>query len=108
MSGSLLPDTHRFEEKAIREYPYAIFGPIRPQDLGFGVLHPDPAALPRNRSRDGAFYFALLRNAIVSVTGAAGDVITIQMTVFALVLVEFVMFPIRTGRRSANQRMKFL
>jgi hypothetical protein len=34
MAGSLLPDTHRFEEKVIREYPYAILGSIRPQDLG--------------------------------------------------------------------------
>jgi hypothetical protein len=24
MAGSLLPDTHRFEEKVIREYPYVI------------------------------------------------------------------------------------
>jgi RHS repeat-associated protein len=33
MAGSLLPDTHRFEERVIREYPYAIPGSIRPQDL---------------------------------------------------------------------------
>ena len=34
MAGSLLPDTHRFEEKVIREYPYAILDPIRPHGLG--------------------------------------------------------------------------
>jgi hypothetical protein len=33
MAGSLSPDTHRFEEKVIREYPYAILGPIRPHGL---------------------------------------------------------------------------
>src|ERR1700722_10562614 len=33
MAGSQLPDTHRFEEKVIREYPYPILGPIRPHGL---------------------------------------------------------------------------
>jgi hypothetical protein len=33
MAGSLLPDTHRFEEMVIREYPYPIFAAIRPHDL---------------------------------------------------------------------------
>src|ERR1700722_16982645 len=34
MAVSLLPDTQRFEEKVIREQPYAIPGLIRTQDLG--------------------------------------------------------------------------
>ena len=33
MAGSLLPDTHRFEGKVIREYPYPMLGPIRPHGL---------------------------------------------------------------------------
>jgi hypothetical protein len=33
MAGSLLPDTHRFEEKPIREYPYPMLDPIRPHGL---------------------------------------------------------------------------
>jgi len=43
MAGSLLPDTHRFEGKVIREYPYPIFAPNRPQDLDIDwniVSHP--------------------------------------------------------------------
>jgi hypothetical protein len=33
MAGLLSPDTHRFEEMVIREYPYPMFAAIRPHDL---------------------------------------------------------------------------
>jgi hypothetical protein len=41
MAGSLLPDTHRLEETVIREYPYPMPGPIRPQGLDNIVLSED-------------------------------------------------------------------
>ena len=34
MAGSLLPDTHRFEERVIREYPGQLLQAIRPHGLG--------------------------------------------------------------------------
>jgi hypothetical protein len=46
MAGSLLPDTHRFEEKVIREYLYPILGPIRPQGLGEKLLRSRLAPTP--------------------------------------------------------------